>query len=284
MTDPLDALRSRYRPVAPDVAFAARLRIRLELAVLGQSGAKMSTEAKAVTVESAGAHDGDLAYSSVWLPDVARGAAFYAAVLGWQVEPGREPRSRRIGGVTPPMGMWGDVADGTLFLCHAVDDVHAAVARVRAAGGSSDEPTQESFGLVANCVDNQGMRFALLDVPLVGRRPLPAPGAGGLLYLTVQVPDSARYREFYGAVFGWTFTAGRVEDGWNVHGVTPMTGLSGGADRPAVVPMYGVPDIAAAVATVRANGGTATDPTEMPYGTTSNCVDDQGLPFYLGQV
>ncbi|HEX4724268.1 MAG TPA: VOC family protein, partial [Pseudonocardiaceae bacterium] len=228
MTDPLDALRSGYRPVVPDAAFAARLRTRLELAVLGQSGAKMSTEAKAVTVDSGSPHDGDLAYSSVWLPDVARGAAFYAAALGWRVEPGREPRSRRISGVTPPMGMWGDVADGTLFLCHAVDDVHAAVARVRAAGGSSDEPVQEPFGLLANCVDNQGTQFALLDAPLAGRQPLPTPGAGGLLYLTVQVPDSALYRDFYGTVFGWTFTPGRVEDGWNVHGVTPMTGLSGG--------------------------------------------------------
>lgn len=284
MTDPLDALRSGYRPMAPDAAFAARLRTRLELAVLGQSGAKMSTEAKSVTVEANPARDGDLAYSSVWLPDVARGEAFYAAALGWRVEPGREPRSRRVSDVTPPMGMWGGVEDRTLFLCHAVDDVHAAVDRVRAAGGSADEPVQEPYGLVANCVDNQGMRFALLDAPLGGRQPLPTPGVGSLLYLTVTVPNSALFRDFYGALFGWTFTAGRVDDGWSVHGVSPMTGMSGGAARPAVAPMYGVADIAAAVAAVRASGGTATEPVEMPYGTTSDCVDDQGLHFYLGQI
>lgn len=63
-----------------------------------------------------------------------------------------------------------------------------------------------------------------------------------------------------------------------------MMGMSGGADRSEVLPMFGVQDIAAAVAGVRGSGGTATDPTEMPYGTTAECADDQGLRFYLGQV
>jgi predicted enzyme related to lactoylglutathione lyase len=265
------------------VAFAARWRARLELAVLGQSGATMNTQTKAVTVEPSAPGDGDLVYASLWLPDVARGETFYRAVLGWQVEP-ETPRSRRITGVTPPIGMWGDVPAGTLFLCHAVDDVHAAVARVRAAGGSADDPVRRPYGLVADCVDNQGMAFALMNAPRTERRPLPAPGPGELLYLTVQVPNSALFHDFYGTVFGWTFTPGRVEDGWSVHGVTPMTGMHGGATRSAVVPMYGVRDITASVAAVRAGGGTATDPTEMPYGTTSECVDDQGVRFYLGQV
>jgi predicted enzyme related to lactoylglutathione lyase len=276
MTDPLDALRSGYQPVAPDAAFAARLRARLELAVLNPSGASMT---KPVTIEQTQPSNGDVAYSSLWLPDVDRASAFYAAVLGWRVETGYQ-----IAGVTPPMGMRGDVADGTLFLCHAVDDLHAAIARVRAAGGFADEPVRQPYGVLADCVDNQGMRFALLDAPPWARRPLSNAGAGELLYLTVGVPDSALYRDFYGAVFGWTFTPGRVDDGWGVAGVRPMTGMRGGAPRPEIVPMYGVADIAVAVATVRAAGGTATEPEEMPYGTTSDCVDDQGMRFYLGQV
>jgi predicted enzyme related to lactoylglutathione lyase len=85
-------------------------------------------------------------------------------------------------------------------------------------------------------------------------------------------------------VFGWTFTPGRVDDGWGVTGTSPMMGMHGGADRPAVVPMFGVRDVAAAVAAVRAAGGTSTEPELMPYGTTANCVDDQGVSFYLGQV
>src|SRR5207302_6919482 len=109
------------------------------------------------------------------------------------------------------------------------------------------------YGVVADCTGNRGMRFALLDAPLATRRPLSQPGAGELLYLTVSVPDSGLYRDFYGTVFGWTFTPGRVDDGWGVQGVRPMTGMRGGASRPEVVPMYGVPDITAAVVAVRAS-------------------------------
>ena len=37
-------------------------------------------------------------------------------------------------------------------------------------------------------------------------------------------------------------------------------------------------------AKVRAFGGQATDPVQMPYGITSDCVDDQGMAFYLGEL
>jgi len=63
-----------------------------------------------------------------------------------------------------------------------------------------------------------------------------------------------------------------------------MTGFAGGAAEPAIVAMFAVDDIDAAVARVRAAGGTATDPARQPYGITSDCVDDQGLRFYLGQL
>jgi predicted enzyme related to lactoylglutathione lyase len=79
------------------------------------------------------------------------------------------------------------------------------------------------------------------------------------------------------------FSPGRVSDGWNVAEVVPMSGLSGGHQRATLVPMFRVDDIAAAVERVRAQGGEATDPDVQPYGVTSTCKDDQGLPFYLGQ-
>jgi uncharacterized protein len=102
------------------------------------------------------------------------------------------------------------------------------------------------------------------------------------------VPDATRARAFYGTVLGWRFTPGRVADGWNValaSGDTrPMTGLWGGRAGDAVVtPMYVVRDVAAAVATVRARGGTSTDPERQPYGTSAECTDDQGGRFYLVQ-
>jgi uncharacterized protein len=82
---------------------------------------------------------------------------------------------------------------------------------------------------------------------------------------------------------GWEYTPGRIEDGWQVNDIQPMSGLAGGALEPRVVPMWRVDDIAAAVDRVRAAGGTATDPEQQPYGISSECVDDQGMAFYLGQ-
>jgi predicted enzyme related to lactoylglutathione lyase len=63
-----------------------------------------------------------------------------------------------------------------------------------------------------------------------------------------------------------------------------MTGLSGGHADVTVVPMWRVDDIEAAVARVRAAGGRATDPERQPYGISSDCEDDQGTRFYLGQL
>jgi uncharacterized protein len=273
--DPLDALRETVVPVEPDPAFAARLRARLEFAVLLPKGDNDMTthESRSVYTEENTATEGDVVYAALWLPDSTRGEAFYSAVLGWPFR-----------GAVPTVGMHGGVAEPTLFLCHAVDDVNAAVARVRAIGGQADEPQAERYGLVANCTDNQGMRFALLESPRADRGPIPRQDHGGLLYLTVGVPDSARYRDFYGELFGWTFRAGRVDDGWNVIGPSPMTGMHGGTRRPTVTPMFAVRDIAAAVAAVRTAGGTSTDPEQQRYGTTANCTDDQGLTFGLGQL
>jgi predicted enzyme related to lactoylglutathione lyase len=50
------------------------------------------------------------------------------------------------------------------------------------------------------------------------------------------------------------------------------------------VPSYYVGDIASAVERVRAAGGTATDPERHPYGVSSECVDDEGTRFHLGET
>lgn len=224
---------------------------------------------------------GDFAYVSAWLPDAGRAAAFYRAVLGWTVE------GHRVVGQSLPIGLWSTPEAPTLFCCYAVDDVPNAIARVRAAGGQADEPSDEPFGTVADCTDDQGTRFAVYQLrpdetgdraPTNGRR------TGDLAYVTIEVVDSAKARAFYGDVLGWTFTRGSIPDGWNVSGPVPMAGLSGGHERATVVPMWRVSDIDAAVAAVRANGGTASDPQEQPYGVTAECTDDQGSRFYLGRL
>ena len=44
---------------------------------------------------------------------------------------------------------------------HRVDDIAAAVERVRAAGGRADEPERKPDGLLAECADDQGATFRL---------------------------------------------------------------------------------------------------------------------------
>jgi predicted enzyme related to lactoylglutathione lyase len=160
------------------------------------------------------------------------------------------------------------------------------VARVRATGGQAEEPIERPYGLLADCRDDQAMPFSLVQSPAgqqAPRGPLNGARHGDISYLTIGTGDSARFRTFFGGLFGWTFTPGHVADGWQAGGVVPMTGIYGGEMTPVVKPMYRVEDIAAAVERVRAGGGRATEPIREPYGLMSECIDDQGTRFYLGQ-
>jgi predicted enzyme related to lactoylglutathione lyase len=109
------------------------------------------------------------------------------------------------------------------------------------------------------------------------------PRHGDVSYITHEVGDSQRARDFYAAVLGWHFSPGSVEDGWQVSGTTPMAGLSGGHDHPGAVLVYQVDDIHAAVRRVRENGGHAAEPVQQHYGLIANCTDNQGTRFSLLQ-
>jgi predicted enzyme related to lactoylglutathione lyase len=111
----------------------------------------------------------------------------------------------------------------------------------------------------------------------------PAPRHGDLAYLTYAVADTERARHFYGAVLGWTFTPGRVTDGWHIEGTTPPAGMHGGAAQAGIEPVYQVDDLTAALAAVRDHGGHAGEPQQQPYGRIAECFDDQGVRFRLLQ-
>jgi uncharacterized glyoxalase superfamily protein PhnB len=225
---------------------------------------------------------GDVGYAWLTAPDPDRAAEFYAAVLGWQYSPGHAAGGRTVEGRAMPLGI-GAGAPG-LQVSYAVDDVAAAVARVRAAGGTATAPEDRPYGPASDGTDDQGVPFSLHRAGGPGRTPANGRTRGDLSYLTFEVVDSARTRAFLGAVLGLDFEPGRVEDGWAVPGVAPMAGLSGGHATATVVPMWRVDDVAAAVEQVRAQGGTSTDPESQPYGTTAECTDDQGVRFYLGDT
>jgi uncharacterized glyoxalase superfamily protein PhnB len=164
-----------------------------------------------------------------------------------------------------------------------VPDVDAAVERARDVGATVEHPPAEApYGRTGVIVDPYGHRW-MLQTPAQSATTGPRPGDA--VYLTLQVPDGARARDFYEAVLGWSLVPGRVRDGWQVEDTTPMIGLHGGDHEDlGVVPMYAVDDIEVAVAAVRTAGGQADEIERQSYGLSSLCRDDQGLPFYLGQL
>jgi uncharacterized protein len=224
---------------------------------------------------------------------VARAAAFYAAALNVEYVPAHGPRGMQGRGVTPPQAIWASDAHPALFCSYVVDDTLAAAERVRAAGGQASEPVRRPYGLSADCVDTTGVRFAVYQPPAGpagagGWRPGAAQAAGAqrdgdLVYVTREVPDPAAALAFYSAVLGWRSRPGRRPGGWQAEGTTPMIGVSGGHAEATVVPVWRAADVAAAVARVRAAGGTSTEPHREPYGVIAECTDDQGFRFSVTQ-
>jgi predicted enzyme related to lactoylglutathione lyase len=225
---------------------------------------------------------GDVGYFALWVDDIDRAADFYAAVLGWAFE--TEGPTRRRATNAPyrtevvalaemRSAAWPERATPTAFCARQVEDLDAAAERIRAAGGR----TQPRRRGILDCADDQGLPFSIFDDE-------ESYSSDALAYLTVEVPSIDAAQAFYEQVFDWTFRPGSIPEGRQVDGPTPMTGFAGGATEPVLVAMFAVDDIAAAVERVRAAGGTATDPERHPYGTTSECVDDQGLRFYLGEL
>lgn len=249
--------------VAAAVAAGARLERPVTDQPYGRGGVVVDADGHRWIVSRGvpAARPGDVVYASLWAPDADRTRRFFGAVLG-------------------DLGALGTAESEvvTLMCCYEVADVDGAVAAARAAGGTADEPRDEPYGRTADCVDDQGIPFALhtgAGTPLL---------AGPLTYVELRVPDAGRARAFYGTVLGWGFQPGNAPGYWHPQrpegGFTaPVAGLVGGAARARVVPTFSVPDVAAAVAAVRAAGGEAEAPADG-YGGAP-CVDDQGAPFHL---
>lgn len=183
----------------------------------------------------------------------------------------------------PELGLTGpDDGRVAVSLHLSVPDVDAAVARADQAGATVERPAADTdHGRTAVVVDPYGHRW-MLQTP--SAPPEPGPRPGDVVYLTLQVPDGARARDFYEAVLDWSSVPGRVPDGWQVEGTTPMIGIGGGTHDPGAVPMYAVDDIEVAVAAVRTAGGLAGEIEQQSFGRSVLCQDDQGLPFWLGQL
>jgi len=224
---------------------------------------------------------GDIGYVSVCTPDAERAAAFYGHVLGWTYD----PSTHRVTNTAEHIGISAVDDHPTMFCCYAVDDLAAARQAILDAGGRAGEAREFDFGSAFDATDPLGTVLSVFQP--VGDQPRPLLNGGGpgeLSYVTYEVTDSARFREFYGRVLHWSFEPARIADGWQITGTHPMAGVAGGSDRVTTVPMWTVADIEEAVARVRAAGGTVIqEPSAQPYGQTAECADDQAGRFYLGE-
>jgi uncharacterized glyoxalase superfamily protein PhnB len=113
--------------------------------------------------QATGLRQGDVANVTMVAPDAHRAMEFYQAVLqvpfasghpgAWRTEQTRPPLS-----IISARGSRSEVQPS-----YRVDDIAAAVERVRAAGGHADEPDRKPYGLLADCVDDQGATFRLFQ-------------------------------------------------------------------------------------------------------------------------
>jgi uncharacterized glyoxalase superfamily protein PhnB len=115
--------------------------------------------------EPAGPRQGDVASVAIVAPDAHRAKEFYEAVLGVPFSPGH-PGAWRTEETRPPLSIMSTAgAEPGVQLSYRVDDIAAAVERVRAAGGHADDPVRRAFGLLADCADDQGVTFRLWQPP-----------------------------------------------------------------------------------------------------------------------
>jgi uncharacterized glyoxalase superfamily protein PhnB len=319
MNDPFDALRITDAPLDPRPEFAAALRSALATQLendMTQTETETQTddtgEQNATTRPSA---QTITAYLSV--RNAAAALTFYVEAFG-AVELSRlVGDDGRIGHAEimigdsklmladeyPEIDVVGPETRGgpTCSFTIEVPDVDASVARAVAAGAVVERPVADEFhgNRMGWVRDPFGHRWTL-STPIAGfdratfakaakddgyelieSRQLKTHGRGDLYYFTLPVHDLARAQAFFGAVLGWEFTDPQQGHVANIS--APPGGISE-VDQDASTRAqlwFVVDDIHAAVATVRALGGTADDPVLYDSGWSADCVDDQGTTFNL---
>ncbi len=115
---------------------------------------------------------GEPSWFEIGVADAAKAQAFYGGVLGWEFETGPGAGAGaviRTGGVDG--GLHGGDPAATPYLFFRVDDMDAALARVRELGGTVEpspdvDPDADSeYGRFALCSDDQGSPFGLHQPP-----------------------------------------------------------------------------------------------------------------------
>ncbi len=230
-------------------------------------------------------------------PDVAASTAFYGAVLGWSfVDSGEEYGHYTMcqvnGSDAAGIGPKQDPNQPTVWTVYfASDDVDATAASVTASGGTVlAEPFDVGGnGRMAVAMDPAGAAFGIWQAGgTIGSQIYNEPG--GLTWEDARLNDVEAGRQFYTAVFGYTYQPLPGAPGdytLFTLGADPLGGIGDMMGAPAGtpshwLPYFSVPDTDAAVA-VATNGGGAllADPMDSPFGRMAFLTDPDGARFAL---
>jgi predicted enzyme related to lactoylglutathione lyase len=228
--------------------------------------------------------------------DQAGAREFYAALFGWQIDVGPAEtgnygmaslRGLSVAGIGGMMGMEHPPVWNTYL---ATADVEATCEAAVTAGGTVVAPPMDvmEFG-----------RMAYLQAPGGGVVGLWESGKhhgseltnepGSLAWNEFMCREYDAAKQFYGAVFGYTFT--ELGDGGFQYATIDLDGRPVGgigtlpAEVPAEVPphwrvYFDVSDCDATVEKVTELGGSVLrPPADMPYGRHADVADPQGAPF-----
>jgi predicted enzyme related to lactoylglutathione lyase len=256
---------------------------------------------------------GDYIWYELLTKDADAAGDFYGKVVGWTSTPSGQPgmdyrffssgdgsdNKDGVGGymaITPEMAEHGARPAWVGYI--GVDDVDATVAKLTAVGGAVFMPAMdlEGVGRMAMVADPQGVPFYVMkgasDESSQAFAAL-EPKVGHCAWNELSTSDPEGAKVFYGNLFGWT-KDGEMDMG--PMGKYEFLKASGdrfalGAVMPKMAEMpvsmwtyyFRVPDIDAAAAAVRSNGGTVlVEPMEIPGGEYSlNVMDPHGAVFGL---
>lgn len=116
--------------------------------------------------------NGELAFFEIGVANAEKGRAFYEGLFGWTFETGPSGGGFSIRAPNMPGGMHGGDPSAAPYVFFAVDDMDAAVARVRELGGEveamdveGDAESVARFGRFKLCRDDQGSTFGLHQRP-----------------------------------------------------------------------------------------------------------------------
>jgi uncharacterized protein len=235
-------------------------------------------------------------------PDPALAAAFYGALLGWELEAvgpsAGEYGKLRLGGRTVagvgPLTEEGAPSAWTVYFHSA--DASATAKAVTAAGGAVRVPPTDilSAGRTAGFTDPQGAPFAVWQPrETVGLELVSVPGS--LCWTELHSPEPAAARDFYHAVFGWSARSipfagttctmlAAADEGPEaaVGGIVPLfpEQVSAGL-TPHWLPYFEVPDCDAAAERAVGLGGRIlrAPSTDQAVGRSAQLADPSGATF-----